>query len=153
MSPLQKIARYVLLINGLAMFVFGVGVIVEPNLFTDNLEVYSGIRMTEVVLFNSRLATYIDRIVQLNGAFNILIGAVGMLAVWQSFRWKPRWLFWILILTNILGYLAPMTFDQITGVIRYPEVIEIIVFAFSLIAIIIIWPEFKSTHFKESSVY
>ncbi|MDH3698868.1 MAG: hypothetical protein OEQ81_09395 [Flavobacteriaceae bacterium] len=143
MTSLQRIARYVLLANGFFMLLYGVVVMVQPDLFTDNLEIYSGTSMSELSKSHSRLASYIDMIVRLNGAFNVLLGAVGMIVVIRSFRLKKKWLFWIIILANILGYLAPMTFDQITGVIRYPEIIEIVVFVFSLVALIIIWPEFR----------
>lgn len=143
MTSLQRIARYILLANGFFMLLYGVVVMVQPDLFTDNLEIFTGTSMSELSRSHGRLASYIDMIVRLNGAFNVLLGAVGMIALIHSFRLKKKWLLWIIILATILGYLAPITFDQITGVIRYPEIIEIIVFSCSSIALVIIWPEFK----------
>ena len=143
MKPLQRIARYVLLANSFLMVLYGIVVVFQPDLFTDNLEIYSGLTMEELARTQERLATYIDRIVQLNGAFNFLLGLVGFLAVYRSFRSREPWLLMIIFIATILGYLAPMTFDQITGVLRYPEIIEIFVFVLSAAALLIIRPEFQ----------
>ncbi len=148
MKSRQRIARYVLLLSAFLMVLYGLVVLFQPNLFTDNLELYSGISMEELARSNKRLSNYIDMVIRLNGALNILIGTTGLIAVYQSFRKREKWILWIIVVTIIFGYLAPMTFDQITGVIRYPEIIEIIAFVCSFIAIVIIWPEFQKTKGK-----
>lgn len=136
-----KVARYILILNSLLMLLYGIVVIIQPNLFTDNLEIYAGLKMDELKITHRKLSEYIDMVIQLNGGLNVIIGALGAIAVYKSFKIKEKWLLVVIFITNILGYLVPMTFDQITGVIRYPEIIEILSFSFSLIAFIIIGTE------------
>lgn len=138
-----KVARYILMLNSFLMLVYGIAVIIQPNLFTDNLELYVNVSMDQLKGINQKLAEYIDMVIQLNGGLNIIVGAVGFIAVFKSFRIKERWLLMVIFITNILGYATPMTFDQITGVIRYPEIIEIVSFSFSLIAFIILYREIR----------
>lgn len=120
------------------MLLYGIVVVIQPNLFTNNLEVYAGVDLDILSKSYGKLIEYIDMLVQLNGGFNFIVGAVGLIAVYKSFQIKEKWLLLIIFLTNILGYLVPMTFDQITGVIKYPEVIEIASFSLALIAFLII---------------
>lgn len=136
-----KVARYILMINSFLMLLYGIAVIIQPNLFTDNLEVYTGMNMDELKFIYGKLAEYIDMVVILNGGLNIIIGAVGLIATYKSFEIKDSWLLLVIFITNILGYLVPMTFDQITGVIRYPEVIEIISFILALCAFVVLVTE------------
>lgn len=86
-------------------------------------------------------------VIQLNGGLNVIIGLVGFIGVYKSFKIKEKWLLVVIFITNILGYAVPMTFDHITGVIRYPEIIEIISFSFSLIAFTIIGMENRKLNF------
>jgi len=123
------------------MLLYGVAVIVQPDLFTNNLEVYAEVDLNEVKNSYQKLTEYIDMIVGLNGGLNSIIGLVGIFAVYKSFKIKEKWLLVIIFITNILAYLVPMTFDQITGVIRYPEVIEMASFSLALVAFIIISTE------------
>lgn len=133
-----KVARYFLMLNSFLMLLYGIAVIIQPNIFTDNLEMYANINLDELKASHQKLTEYIDMVVQLNGGLNIIIGIVGFIAVYKSFRIKEKWLLMVIFITNILGYLVPMAFDQITGVIKYPEVIEIVSFSLALIAFIII---------------
>lgn len=106
---------------------------------------YANINLDELKASHQKLTEYIDMVVQLNGGLNIIIGVLGFIAVYKSFRIKEKWLLMVIFITNILGYLVPMAFDQLTGVIRYPEFIEILSFSFSLIAFIILFREKKLT--------
>lgn len=54
-----KIARYILIINSFLMVLYGVAVIVQPNLFTGNLEIYTGMNMDELNVTYEKLAEYI----------------------------------------------------------------------------------------------
>jgi len=146
-SKKYRIARYILMLNSFLMLIYGIAVLIQPNLFTDNLEVYTAINLDELKNINEKLTDYIDMVIRLNGVLNMIIGAVGLIAVYKSFRIKEKWLLAIIFITNILGYLVPMTFDQITGVIKYPEIIEMVSFVFALLAFIII-----SRHYPKNCV-
>ncbi len=145
---INKVARIVLIINSFLMALYGLVVIFQPNLFSENLEIYAGVNLDELSKTYKKLTEYIDMVFILNGAFNLMVGIIGIIAVYKSFRVKKKWLLAIIFITNIIGYLTPMIFDQITGVIRYPELIEIVSFTLSLIAFIIITPEFKRYNVK-----
>ena len=136
-----KIARYILIINSFLMVLYGVAVIIQPNLFTDNLEIYTGMNMDELKVTYEKLAEYIDMVIILNGGLNIIIGAIGIITTYKSFKIMENWLLAVIFITNILGYVVPMTFDQITGVIRYPEVIEIVSFILALTAFMVLSAE------------
>lgn len=126
------------MLNSFLMLLYGIVVIIQPNLFTDNLENYASVKMDELKITHGKLSEYIGKVIQLNGGLNVIIGAVGFITVYKSFKIREKWLLVVIFITNILGYAVPITFDQITGVIRYPEIIEIVSFSFSLIAFIII---------------
>ncbi len=131
------------MLGSFLMILYGVMTIFQPNLFTDNLEIYANISLDELKVTQQKLVQYIDRVVQLNGGLNIVIGLAGFVAVYKSFIVKENWLLLIIFFTNILGYLTPMTFDQITGVIRYPEIMEIISFMLSAIAFLVLYTEVR----------
>lgn len=135
------LARYILILNSGLMLLYGIAVIIQPNLFTDNLELYTGLNLDDLISTHRKLTEYIDMVIKLNGGLNIIIGAVGLIAVYKSFQIKDSLLLAIIFITNILGYLVPMTFDRITGVIRYPEVIEIVSFILAFIAFILLSTE------------
>ncbi len=123
------------------MILYGLGVIVKPSLITDNLETYSNLELETFGNSYQNLVRYIVRLILLIGCFNIIIGTIGVIAVYESFRVKQKWLLAILFLTNVLGYLAPVLFDIVTGVITYIEVMEMVSFILTIIALIIIIPE------------
>lgn len=129
------------MMNSFLMLIYGLIVIIKPNLFTDNLEVFTGLSMDELYRTSRKLVQYIDMVIMLNGGLNIVIGSVGIVATYKSFKIRARWLLLIIFITNILGYLIPVIFDQITGVIRYPEIIEIISFVLALGAFLILLRE------------
>lgn len=138
---IYRAARIILMMNSFLMLIYGLIVIIKPNLFTDNLEVFTGLSMDELYRTSRKLVQYIDMVIMLNGGLNIVIGSVGIVATYKSFKIRARWLLLIIFITNILGYLIPVIFDQITGVIRYPEIIEIISFVLALGAFLILLRE------------
>ncbi|MDH3651977.1 MAG: hypothetical protein OEQ53_19985, partial [Saprospiraceae bacterium] len=140
----SRVARYILMLNSSLMILYGLGVILLPNLITDNLEIYSALNWIHLREESPLFVEYIVRLVFLLGVFNILLGSSGLIAVYQSFHKKGKWLLAIILLTNILGYLAPVLFDLTTGVITYIEVIEMISFTLAVISILIIMPEFTN---------
>lgn len=137
----HKIARYVLMITAFLMALYGIKVIYNPYLFTNNMEIYAKVTMARLEVTYPRLTEYIDMLIKLIGGFNIIIGMVSFFTVYKSFKIKEKWLLVIIFLTSILGYVAPVSFDVISGVIEPTEIVEITGFGLIIIAFIILASE------------
>ena len=140
---MSKVARYVMITTSLLMVVYGVVVIFQPNLFSNNMEVYTGVTIDELQLSYPKLTTYIAMMFALIGGFNVIVGTAALLCIYRSFKLKEKWLLALIFLTSILGYANPISFDLISGVIAPAEVTEFIGLALNIIAFLIIMPEFK----------
>jgi hypothetical protein len=76
---------------------------------------------------------YLSALFRLQGYFNLLLGALGLLLLW---RWRVRsepWVLRTLIGITILSYLGPVVFDNTVGTIGLFEVIEHVVFLAALV--------------------
>jgi hypothetical protein len=136
MMRLKKIAIFTLLINCILMGLYGIGIIVKPQLIIKGLELYSTTIFTKQ---NSYFQNYIILLIQLLGCFNIVAAVSGIDAIRGYLKRKLSIFLWVIFFSNIVAYGCSVAFDLTTAVIGIIEVVEIIVFAFSLIAFLIIF--------------
>jgi hypothetical protein len=135
MMNLKRISFIILFINSLLMWLYGVGIIVKPQLIIGGLEVYATTIFTKQ---NSYFQNYIILLIQLLGCFNIVAAVSGIAAIRGYLKHKLHLFLWAIFFCNIVAYGCSVSFDLTTGVIGIIEVVEIVVFVLSLIAFMII---------------
>jgi hypothetical protein len=117
------------------MGLYGIGIIVKPQLIIGGLELYSTTIFTKQ---NSNFQNYIILLVQLLGCFNIVAAVSGIAAIRGYLKSKLSVFLWVIFFSNIVAYGYSVAFDLTTGVIGIIEVVEIVVFFLSLIAFLIV---------------
>ncbi len=117
------------------MGLYGIGIIVKPQLIIGGLELYATTIFTQQ---NSHFQNYITLLIQLLGCFNIALAVSGIVAIRGYLKSKLSLFLWVIFFSNIVAYGCSVAFDLTTGVIGIIEVVEIVVFILSLIAFLII---------------
>jgi hypothetical protein len=133
-SP-KKIPFFILILNSLLIGLYGIGIIIKPQLMISGLEQYSSTGFTNQ---NSLFQKYIIMLIQLLGCFNIGTTVSGIIAITGYKKTKLLKFLVIIFFSNIAAYGCSVTFDLTTGVIGIIEVVEIAMFFLSLIAFVII---------------
>jgi hypothetical protein len=132
---LKKIPFFILLTNSILMGLYGISIIVKPQLIIGGLELYSTTIFTKQ---NSNFQNYIILLIQLLGCFNIVAAVSGIAAIRGYLTHKLPIFLWVIFFSNIVAYGCSVAFDLTTAIIGIIEVVEIIVFVFSLIAFLMI---------------
>lgn len=117
------------------MGLYGIGIIVKPQLIIRGLELYATTIFTKQ---NSYFQNYIILLIQLLGCFNIVAAVSGIAAIRGYLKHNLSIFLWVIFFSNIVAYGCSVAFDLTTGVIGIIEVVEIVVFVLSLIAFIVI---------------
>jgi hypothetical protein len=117
------------------MGLYGIGIIVKPQLIIGGLEQYAPIIFTKQ---NSYFQNYGILLIRLLGCFNIVAAVSGIIAIRGYLNYKRSIFLVIIFFSNIIAYACSIVFDLTTGVIGIVEVAEIAVFFLSLIAFFII---------------
>jgi len=136
-----RIARYILFVGSTLILIYGVIILFLPSFILDNLELYANVELKELQEEQQKMAEWLVMAMQLLGCFNIIAGLVGQIAIYKSFKIKGKWLLLIIFISAVLGYIAPISFDLRTGVVRWMEVIELITFGLTLVAFVILLAE------------
>jgi hypothetical protein len=129
MMRLKKIFFFILLINSILMGLYGIGIIVKPQLIIGGLELYATTTFTKQ---NGSFQNYIILLIQLLGCFNIVAAVSGIAAIRGYSKSKLSIFLWVIFFSNIVAYGCSVAFDLATAVIGIIEVVEIVVFFPSL---------------------
>ena len=100
------------------------GILLES--FSAHVYQFSGDAITAV--------TYMSALFRLLGFLNLILGALGLLLLWQYRIKRQTWLMYSVIVFSTLSYLGPIIFDNTVGIIGFFEIIERIIFATMLLS-------------------
>jgi len=129
------IAWKVILIADLGVLLYGIMAVFSPQIFAEGYQAYTGQSWSALYSISPKTAEYIFLLARLVGVFNIALGVVATLIVLMSFRKGETWSWYALLMGNTLGYLSPMTFDQIVGSIGIFEQLEIVLIVLVYVAL------------------
>ncbi len=117
-------AWVVILIAEVAILVWGLLVLVEPEQLALGFEGYTGQPWSELVAEQPSTAAFMLNVFRLLGAYNVAFALVAAAVCVTAFRRGEAWAWWTLLIGNTLGYAAPMIYDQVVGEIGSFEILE-----------------------------
>lgn len=77
---------------------------------------------------------YLSGLYMLIGYFNIIPGVLGLLILHRYWFTRRKWYLKIAIVSTVLAFLGPITFDNTVGTIGFFEILEHILFLLILIS-------------------
>jgi len=118
-----------ILIADACVLLYGLMAILMPEVLSDGFRTYTGQSLSAFLITNPKTAEYVLLLGRLLGAFNAAF-ALGVISIaLMSFRKGEVWSWYALLITNTVGYLAPITFDWTIGSIGIFEQLEMVFIA------------------------
>ncbi len=114
----------------LSLVAYGVLVLVSPAMLVDSF-------MQRVYAFPpvaTDAVAYLAGLFRLLGFFNLILGSLGLLLLWQVARGRARWIVNVVIASSLLAYLGPIVFDNTVGNVGVFEIIELALFIAMLLS-------------------
>jgi hypothetical protein len=124
-----------ILVADAAIVLYGALALATPSLLTAGYESYSGTSWTSLVARTPVTAAYLLLVYRMVGGLNVALGITLIALIVGPFRRGERWAWFTVLGGNVLGFGAPMTYDQITGAIGFLEVLEFVAIAAVLVAL------------------
>ena len=112
------------------LLAYGVLALLNPNVLLESFET----RMYQFPDSAVAAVRYLSGLFRLVGFFNMLLGMLGLILLWQYRSSRQGRALHIAIAVSLLSYLGPIVFDDTIGGIGVFEVIEHLLFAGMLIS-------------------
>ena len=98
-------------------------------------EGYTGGSWTELASSSPMTAGFIEILFRMYGAFNLIVGLMGMAIAATAFRRGDVWAWWTLLVSNTMALVLPMTYDRTVNAIGPFEVSEYVGLGLVLLAL------------------
>jgi hypothetical protein len=130
----------VILAADAGIVLYGALAVATPALLTAGYASYSGESWAALVAQAPKTAAYLLLVYRLVGGLNIALGITLIALIVGPYRRGERWAWFTLLAGNVIGFGAPMAYDQITGAIGFFEVLEFVAIAAVLGALALSFP-------------
>jgi hypothetical protein len=106
------------------LFLYGILALVNPGVLVHSFSLYVYQFPDEAF----EAVNYLAALYRLLGFFNLLLGGLSFVLLWQFRISRQTWILLTIMITSLLSYLGPIMFDNISGHIGTFEIIEHILF-------------------------
>jgi hypothetical protein len=130
-----SIAWKIILIADLGVLLYGIMVVLVPDVLNEGFRISTGQNWATLVSTNPRTADYLLLLWRLLGALNVAFAVGAITVALTSFRRGEMWSWFALLIGNTIGYGSPIAFDLTVGAIGVFEELEIILLVLIYVAL------------------
>lgn len=129
-----RIFLLIYIASNLSLIAYGILALLSPGILLNSFSLH-------VYQFPDYAATavdYLSALFRLLGFFNLILGILGLILLWQYQIRRQTWILKLVIASALLSYLGPIVFDNTVGSIGLFEIIEHVLFAGMLLSGVIV---------------
>jgi hypothetical protein len=116
-------SRFFFIAYGLAnlgLVLYGLLALFQPGILLEPFSLY----VYEFPIEAAGAVRYLAALFRLLGAFNLLLGGLGLSLLWQHRLNQQKWILFTVMASSLLSYIAPIVFDNTVGHIGFFEILE-----------------------------